>query len=131
MSGLTIGALAVEAAVHVETIRYYHRRGLLPQPDKPAHGHRRYAGDALRRVRFIRRAQTLGFTLEEIGNLLQLDETHACAETRDLATHKLRLIEDKLTDLRAIRRALTDLVHRCGTGGDGSPCPIIDALSMD
>lgn len=62
----------------------------MPEPDKPAHGHRRYAADAAKRVRFIKRAQVLGFTLEEIGGLLELDEAHACSETRDLAAHKCR-----------------------------------------
>ena len=131
MSGLTIGRLADEAGVHVETIRYYQRRGLLPQPGKPAQGHRRYAGDALRRVRFIKRAQTLGFTLEEIGSLLELDAAHACAETRELAAHKLQLIAQKLADLQAMRQSLATLVRRCGAGAEDGSCPIIHALTAD
>ena len=77
MGELTIGSLADEAGVNVETIRYYQRRGLMPEPDKPAQGYRRYDATTVKRVRFIKRAQALGFTLEEIGGLLKLDEAHA------------------------------------------------------
>lgn len=131
MTELTIGRLADEAGVNVETIRYYQRRGLMPEPDKPSHGHRRYAGDAVKRVRFIKRAQLLGFTLEEIGALLALDEARACGETRDLAAHKLQVIEDKLADLKAMRKALTGLLRQCDTGATRGTCPIIQALAAD
>jgi len=131
MTELTIGRLADEAGVNVETIRYYQRRGLMAEPDKPDHGHRRYAGDAVKRVRFIKRAQVLGFTLEEIGGLLELDQAHACAETRDLAAHKLQVIEDKLADLKAMRKALTGLLRQCDTGAPRGACPIIHALAAD
>ena len=131
MTELTIGRLADEAGVNVETIRYYQRRGLMPEPAKPAHGHRRYADDAVKRVRFIKRAQVLGFTLEEISSLLELDEAHACGETRDLAAHKLQVIEDKLADLKAMRKALTTLVRQCDTGATRGTCPIIHALAAD
>src|SRR5262245_39347796 len=128
MAELTIGRLADEAGVNVETIRYYQRRGLMPEPDKPMHGRRRYADDAVKRVRFIKRAQVLGFTLEEIGSLLEFDEAHACADTRDLAAHKLQVIEDKLADLKAMRKALTTLVRQCDAGAMKGGCPIIHAL---
>jgi len=131
MAELTIGRLAAEAGVNVETIRYYQRRGLVPEPDKPINGQRRYAGDAVRRVRFIKRAQVLGFTLEEIGSLLELDEAHACAETRELAAHKLEVIESKLADLKAMRKALTALLRECDTGAAKGACPIIHALAAD
>jgi len=131
MAELTIGRLAFEACVNVETIRYYQRRGLMPEPDKPINGHRRYAADAIKRVRFIKRAQVLGFTLEEIGSLLDLDEAHACAETRELATHKLEVIENKLADLRAMRKALMALLRQCDTGAAAGACPIIHALAAD
>lgn len=131
MTELTIGRLADEAGVNVETIRYYQRRGLMPEPDKPTHGHRQYTGDAVKRVRFIKRAQVLGFTLEEIGSLLDLDEAHACTETRDLAAHKLQVIEDKLADLKAMRKALTALMRQCDTGAARGACPIIHALAAD
>ncbi|MBN8489898.1 MAG: Hg(II)-responsive transcriptional regulator [Burkholderiales bacterium] len=125
---LTIGRVAAAAGVNVETIRYYQRRGLMPEPDKPARGQRRYAADAVRRIRFIRRAQVLGFTLEEIGSLLKLDQAHACVETRELAAHKLEGIERRLADLKAMRRALTLLLRECEMGATKGACPIIDAL---
>lgn len=131
MGELTIGSLADEAGVNVETIRYYQRRGLMPEPDKPAHGYRRYDATTVKRVRFIKRAQALGFTLEEIGGLLKLDEAHACAETRELASHKLQTIETKLADLVAMRKALTALLCQCDAGAMKGNCPIIHALGSD
>ena len=131
MSALTIGGLPDEAGVNVETIRYYQRRGLMPEPDKPAHGYRRYDATTVKRVRFIKRAQALGFTLEEIGGLLELDEAHACAETRELASHKLEAIETKLADLAAMRRALMTLLRQCDAGAMKGNCPIIHALGAD
>jgi MerR family mercuric resistance operon transcriptional regulator len=131
MTELTIGRLADEAGVNVETIRYYQRRGLMPEPDKPINGHRRYAADAVKRVHFIKRAQVLGFTLEEIGGLLELDEAHACAETRELAAHKLEVIENKLANLKSMRKALMALLRQCDTGTAKGTCPIIDALAAD
>lgn len=131
MTELTIGRLADEAGVSVETIRYYQRRGLMQEPDKPTHGHRRYACDAVKRVRFIKRAQVLGFTLEEIGTLLELDEARACAETRELASHKLEVIEIKLADLMAMRKALAALLRQCNAGAMKGNCPIIHALVAD
>ena len=127
---LTIGKLAQRAAVNVETIRYYQRRGLLDEPEKPQGGHRRYPADAAKRVRFIKRAQALGFTLDEVTGLLRLDDVRACAKTRDLAARKLVLIEQKLTDLAAMRKALTRLVRACDTG-NGAACPIIHILAQD
>lgn len=131
MAELTIGRLAAEAGVNVETIRYYQRRGLMPEPDKPINGQRRYAADAVRRVRFIKRAQVLGFTLHEIVSLLELDEARACAETRELAANKLEVIERKLADLKAMRKALTSLLRECDTGAVKGACPIIHALAAD
>ena len=98
---LTIGKLAESAGVNVETIRYYQRRGLLHEPKKPVGGYRHYSPETTKRVRFIKRAQALGFTLEEVAELLRLDAASACAETRELAAHKLKLIEEKLAELKA------------------------------
>lgn len=128
---LTIGRLADEAGVNVETIRYYQRRGLMAEPDKPTSGHRRYPSDATKRVRFIKRAQVLGFTLDEVGSLLELDEACACAETSELAAHKLHVIEEKLADLKAMRKALTALLRQCAEGTTKDNCPIIHALAAD
>ena len=85
----------------------------------------------IKRVRFIKRAQVLGFTLDEVGNLLELDEACACAETRDLATHKLQVIYEKLADLKAMRKALQALLCRCDAGATAGNCPIIHALATD
>ncbi|MFC6673504.1 Hg(II)-responsive transcriptional regulator [Marinobacterium aestuariivivens] len=126
---LTIGKLAEAAGVNIETIRYYQRRGLLEEPPKPLGGHRRYASEQVRHVRFIKRAQALGFTLEEVGTLMRLDPNCACAETQELAERKLELIEHKMADLAAIRQALSGLVKQCESGGDGADCPIIDVLT--
>nr|WP_231971800.1 MerR family DNA-binding protein [Sulfurifustis variabilis] len=128
---LTIGALARAVGVNVETIRYYHRIGLLPLPGSRHGAFRRYDGESLKRVRFIRRAQRLGFSLEEIAALLGLADGRHCRETRDLAQKKLRLIDEKLADLAAIRKALRSLIAACGRGGGGHGCPIIDSLNED
>ena len=131
MTELTIGRLADEAGVNVETIRYYQRRGLMMEPDKPTNGQRRYSVAVAKRVRFIKRAQVLGFTLGEVGSLLALDEADACTDTRELAMHKLQVIERKLADLNAMRDSLTELLRQCDTGANESSCPIIHALAAD
>jgi MerR family transcriptional regulator, mercuric resistance operon regulatory protein len=128
---LTIGRVAKLAGVNVETIRYYQRRGLLAEPDKPHMGYRRYPMEMVKRLRFIKRAQALGFTLEEVTGLLGLAEACACAETRALAAHKMDLIDQKLADLAAMRTALADLVHQCDAGEPTKGCPIIQVLSQD
>ena len=128
---LSIGLLAGKAGVNVETIRYYQRRGLLLAPAKPESGHRRYAPEQVRRVRFIKRAQAFGFTLDEIAGLLRLDEARACLETRELAARKRELIETKLADLTAMRKALSKLMQQCDAIGSAGACPIIYALTTD
>ena len=128
---LTIGKLADAAGVNVETIRYYQRRGLLEEPPKPLGGHRRYSADQIKRVRFIKRAQALGFTLDEVGALLTLDAGCECAETRALANHKRMLIEQKMADLAAMHQILADMIQQCDAGGGAARCPIIDVLARD
>ena len=130
-SELTIGRVAKLAGVNVETIRYYQRRRLLAEPVKPHMGYRRYPADIVKRIRFIKRAQALGFTLEEIAELLRLEEARACAETRALAAHKMRLIDRKLTGLAAMRKALAGLVHQCDGKQPSKGCPIIEVLEQD
>lgn len=127
---MSIGRLAQAADVNVETIRYYQRRGLLDEPDKPLGGHRRYSEVDARRVRFIKRAQALGFTLTDIAGLLHLDNACACRDTHALAVHKLTLIEQKIADLDAMKRALGDLVQQCQTVAGDMPCPIIGSLGI-
>ncbi|HET9100647.1 MAG TPA: Hg(II)-responsive transcriptional regulator [Acidobacteriaceae bacterium] len=130
-ANLTIGTLAKEGGVNIETIRYYQRRGLLQEPPKPRGGIRRYPLESIKRIHFIKRAQHLGFTLEEIHGLLDLDERKACRETRGMAAHKLELIEQKITDLSRMKKALARLVRACDVSSAGEPCPIIHLLADD
>ena len=128
---LTIGKLALAAGVNIETIRYYQRRGLLNAPVKPQGGHRRYPADMRKRIRFIKRAQELGFTLSEVDGLLRMDKAFACTDTRALAARKLSLIERKMADLAAMREVLGGLLRQCDAGTGGAACPIIDVLALD
>lgn len=130
-SRITIGQLAQTAAVNVETIRYYQRIGLLPLPKRDYGSIRRYSANDLKRVRFIRRAQALGFSLDEVALLLGLSDGKHCAETKALAERKLAMVEEKITDLAAIQKALKELVTQCSKGSRGCGCPIIDALAED
>jgi MerR family mercuric resistance operon transcriptional regulator len=126
---LSIGQLAQAASVNVETIRYYQRRGLLTEPAKPLGGHRRYPPGVATRLRFIKRAQTLGFTLDEVAGLLTLEETQSCRDTRRLAERKLAVIEERLADLARMRRLLKGLIAECESGKRPRSCPIIATLS--
>ena len=123
MSALTIGKLAREGGVGVETIRYYQRRGLLQTPDRMG-GTRRYDASDLRRLRFIRAAQAAGFTLEQIAELLELDSGNDRSRARELATERVAALDEKIAQLTAARDALRKLAKACGAGGKG-PCPII------
>lgn len=130
MDVLTIGQLARKAGAHVETIRYYQRRGLLDEPRRPAGGIRRYGEDAVKRLGFIRRAQEVGFSLEEVKTLLKLGESPNCRGARTLAAQKLALVEARLRDLGRVRSALAELIGRCDTGRERR-CPIIASLARD
>lgn len=127
-SQLSIGQVAQAANVNVETVRYYQRRGLLAEPLKPLGSHRRYSIADVNKLRFIKRAQLLGFSLEEIENLLGLDGVNSCNDTHDLAMHKLELIEAKMADLAAMRDVLRGLVRQCESGLHQEGCPIIHSL---
>ena len=127
--GIRISELAEAAGVHIETIRYYQGIGLLPRPRREHGRIRRYATDDLKRVRFIKRAQALGFSLEEIALLLGLSDGEHCAETKALAEKKLTMVEQKMNDLAAIQKALKGLVAECSKGSRGRGCPVIDALT--
>jgi Hg(II)-responsive transcriptional regulator len=126
---LTIGKLATAAEVSVDTVRFYERAGLLKQPSRTASGYRLYdAGDATR-LRFIRRAKALGFSLEEIGELLQLNDGGGRrAAVRSLAERRLAEVEQKLAELGRIRDTLRGLVQRCHGDGSLQGCPIIQAV---
>ena len=126
---LKIGALAEQTGVHVETIRYYQNLGLMPKPARMHGSVRRYGAEASDRLRFIKGAQNLGFSLDEVKLLLDLSVGEHCAETRTLAERKKKLVDQKITDLRAIQAALDRLVRACGTGKRGRGCPIIESLS--
>ncbi|MXS77398.1 MerR family transcriptional regulator [Nitrosomonas sp. JL21] len=127
---LTVGQLAKTAGVNVETVRYYHRIGLLPAPERTYGSIRHYDYHALRRLRFIKRAQRLGFALEEVSSLLTLDDGKHCAETKALAEQKLELVRQKIADLMAIESNLRSFIDACAhTRGYG--CPMIDALAAD
>ena len=125
---LTIGRLAKVAGVNIETIRYYQRRGLVEEPLKPAGGYRRYSSSTVSRVRFIKRAQHLGFTLEEITELLRLEDGQSCRETRLLAEQKLAAIERRIADLTRMRGMLKDLIAECASDQRPRSCPIIATL---
>ena len=128
---MTIGRLAQAAGVNVETIRYYQRRGLLGEPVKPAGSHRRYSFAEARRIRFIKRAQQLGFTLDEVTSLLALEDGRSCRETRSLAEQKLAVIDGRIEDLSRMRSLLRALITQCGEGAGARACPIITSLLAD
>lgn len=125
----TIARLAAAAGVHVETVRYYQRRKLLAEPPRPAGGVRRYSDTDAERLRFIKRAQAMGFTLAEIANLLRLRSRRSCRETRDLAATKLQLVEDRMRELRQLRKELTHLIADCDANADDTACPLIERLA--
>ncbi len=131
MPGLTIGELASRAGVNRETVRYYERRRLLARPPRTMAGYRVFPDDAVDRLRFIRHAQALGFTLEEIRELLglRLDERSSCEQVRARATRKLADVEAKIAALKRIRRVLGRLVHACETRRPTAPCPILESLA--
>ena len=125
---LTIGVLAEAAGVNVETIRFYQRKGLMPEPEKPYGSIRRYGAAELARVRFIKSAQRLGFSLEEIGELLKLEDGARCSEARQLAEQKLVDVRQKLSDLQRIESVLAGLVARCSAVRGRVNCPLIASL---
>ncbi len=128
-TSLTIGRLAASAEVNVETVRYYQRRGLLREPTRPLGSVRRYSNDDMKRIRFIKRAQQLGFTLEEITSLLKLEDGRSCRETERLAEQKLALVEARIADLGRLRKTLKELIGRCEVGRGKMACPIIESLT--
>ncbi len=130
-ASLTIGRLAESAQVNVETVRYYQRRGLMREPARPTGSVRRYSNDDVKRIRFIKRAQQLGFTLDEIANLLKLEDGRSCRETEQVAQQKLRLVEGRIADLQRLRKTLRELIGRCESGRGRITCPIIESLMAE
>jgi len=129
MGALTIGKLADAAEVGIDTVRFYERAGLLRKPQRTAAGYRLYAESDAARLRFIRRAKTLGFSLDEIGELLRLNDGGGRrGAVRALAEQRLSEIEQKLTELSRMRDTLRHLVHQCHGDGPLAGCPIIEAV---
>jgi len=125
---MRIGRLALGGGVGVETVRYYQRAGLMPMPDRPYRGARRYTDADLARLRFIRGAKRLGFSLKEIGALLELSRDD-CRNVQQLATIKLGLVRDKITDLQRMEATLAETLKRCRSRQAHAPCPIIETLA--
>ncbi len=129
---MRIGEVASEAAVNVQTLRYYERVGLLPRPDRSPSGYREYGATAVRRVRFVKRAQELGFTLAEVNELLGFRErSHTtCHEVEARASATLGRINDSIRDLERIRTALSRYVDTCRKGPPLGECPLLQALDQ-
>ncbi|WP_043342333.1 MerR family transcriptional regulator [Belnapia moabensis] len=125
---LTIGELAAAGGVGVETIRFYQRKGLLRTPAR-GDGIRHYGREDVRRLRFVRQAQTAGFTLEEIRELLDLDASEDRSRARELAKARIEALDAKIADLHRARDALRRLARKCGEGSIG-PCPILTSFDV-
>ena len=129
--GMTIGVLAKVAEVNIETIRFYQRKGLMPEPLRLSGGIRRYAEADRARLHFIKTAQRLGFSLGEISELLQLDDGTSCVQARTKAEIKLTDVQSKLMELRQMEAALVGLIRQCGAAKGRVRCPLIAALKGD
>jgi MerR family mercuric resistance operon transcriptional regulator len=130
MHGLRTGQVAKQTGVNVETLRYYERQGLIDTPPRTASGYRDYPAETVSRIRFIRRAKALGFTLQEIGDLLSLrvSPTASSAEIKTRAEAKITDIEDKIRTLTRMKETLTSITTACDGCAPLSACPILDAL---
>lgn len=131
MAGLTIGKVAERAGVKVDTLLYCERQGVIAPPERNGSNYRVYTQDAVLRVRFVKRAQELGFSLAEIKELLELrvSEQASCADVRGQAVAKVSDLDQKIRSLRAMRRVLSELADECSGEGPVSECPILDALN--
>ena len=133
MLPLTVGQVARRAGVGVETVRFYEREGLLERPSRRPSGYRQYGEGAVARLRFIRRAKELGFTLREIIELLSLrvDPATTCADVKGRVAAKIADIDSRIATLRRMRKALLKLDRACGGRGTTSDCPILEALDQE
>lgn len=133
MNSLKTGQLAEQAGVNVETLRFYERQGLLPEPPRRPSGYREYPPDTVQRIRFIQRAKELGFTLREIKGLLELrvDPDTTCTQVRNRAAEKIADVKQKISDLKAIERALKKLMNTCRGTGPLGECPILKHLEKE
>ena len=130
-TSLTIGSLAKAVAVNVETVRYYQRRGLLPEPSRALGGIRRYSASDVERLKFIKRAQAVGFTLAEIMALLKLRANGCCSATRTLAAAKLQMINDRCNALQQLRTELARWIADCDANIADVTCPVIEHLEAE
>jgi MerR family mercuric resistance operon transcriptional regulator len=130
--GVPISALAEQTGSNIETIRYYERIGVMPEPDRTSGGHRFYTPDQIKRLRFIRRTRELGFTLDEIRNLLRLVDEHSytCDDIRDIVSAHLAKMREKIKDLRRLEKSLREMVATCDRGAVPE-CPILEVLSVE
>lgn len=130
MKPLTIGQVARQAGVGVETVRFYERQGLIEEPTRSASGYRQFDEEVVDRLRFIREAKELGFTLGEIKELLslKLDHSSSCGEVKGRAEAKIADIEEKIRTLQRMKRALVKLTKACSGDGPTSECPILESL---
>lgn len=130
---LQIGVVAKRARVNVQTIRYYERRGLVSPEDHRESGYRLYSGEAVKKIRFIKNAQELGFTLGEILGLLKLQVSHRskCGEVKRKAEGKLNDVRSRIDSLKAIEKALIELVDTCRSRAATDSCPILKSLEID
>lgn len=128
LESLTIGAFAKAVGVNVETIRFYQRKGLLPEPARPYGGIRRYGHADMARVKFVKSAQRLGFSLDEVGQLLKLADGAHCSEAAGLAALRLADVRTRLADLARMEVALSTLVSECNAQQGKVSCPLIAAL---
>ena len=130
MTSLTIGKVAKESGVGIETVRFYEREGLLEQPARKSSGYRQYDSEAIARLHFIKQAQRLGFTLREIKELLalKLDPNATRKQVKDRAVAKIADIDQRIADLKRMKKALAPLIAACDGKGTLKGCPILDAI---
>jgi MerR family copper efflux transcriptional regulator len=131
MSSLSIGQLAQQAGVAIDTVRYYERNALLAPAGRLASGYRRYGVTELKRLRFIRRAKALGFSLDDIRGLLTLSDERDVAQVKRAAQRKLGDIEQRIAELERIRSGLHTLIAACPGHGRAEACPILNALTQE
>lgn len=122
----TIGKLAKELDINVETIRFYEKKGLISQPIKPVNGYRSYSSAIADKLRFIAKAKALGFTLKEISSLMSMENN--CAQVESLGLQKLDIIRNKISNLQRLESVISKMTDSCKTNQDQSSCPIIDSL---
>lgn len=133
MTTLKIGQLAKAAKVNIDTVRYYERRGLIPEPPRKESGYREYTQNYVARIRFVKRAQDLGFSLNEISELMDLrvDSQTVCSDVKKRAEAKVADIEEKIKSLKGLQQTLTNLLHHCESREPTGDCPILQMLDAE